>query len=217
MKMNAEKYVQDIVRKIKCTNRKKREIKDQLLSDIAIRQESGEAVEQIMESMGTADEIAEAFEQNLSEADKKAYKWRKIWMTIGSIVLVLFFLCLLAWWYIPKAVDISGDGRFTQEKVAAEVEKIIGLLDENDYESLRGKAAEEIQTLLNQETVGGVKDAISTDWGERQSIGNVYLGGVKQKGKLLIVTQVDVIYENVSVVYTISFDENMKLAGLYMR
>lgn len=217
MKMNAEKYVQDIVRKIKCTNRKKREIKDQLLSDIAMRRESGEAVEQIMESMGTAEEIAEAFEQNLSEADKKAYKRRKIWMTICSIVLVLFFLCLFAWWYIPKAVDISGDGRFTQEKVAAEVEKVIELLDENDYESLRGMAAEEIQTLLNQETVGGVKDAISTDWGERQSIGNVYLGGVKQKGKLLIVTQVDAIYENVSVVYTISFDENMKLAGLYMR
>ncbi|MBD5458530.1 MAG: DUF3887 domain-containing protein [Lachnospiraceae bacterium] len=215
--MEAEKYVNGIVREIKCTNMKKKEIKAQLLSDISMRQESGESMEQIMESMGTAKEIAEAFEQNLSEADKKAYKKRKIWMTIGSIVLVLFFLCLFVWWYIPKAVDISGDARFTQEKVAVEVEKVIELLDENDYESLQGMAIDEIRTMLNQETVGGVKDAISTDWGERQSIGNVYMGGAKQKGKMLVVTQVDAIYENVSVVYTISFDENMKLAGIYMR
>lgn len=174
-------------------------------------------MEQIMESMGTAEEIAEAFEQNLSKADKKAYKRRRILMTIGSIVLMLLLLCLFVWWYIPKAVDIGGDDRFRQERVSAEVEKVIELLDENDYESLQEISAEKIRAMLNQETVGGVKDVISTDWGERQSIGNVYIGGVKQKGKLLIVTQVDAVYENVSVVYTISFDENMELAGLYMR
>ena len=138
-------------------------------------------------------------------------------MTIGSVVLALFFLCLFVWWYIPKAVDINGDARFTQEKVVPEVEKVIELLDKNDYESLQGMAINEIRTMMNQETVGGVKDGISADWGERQSIGNVYMGGAKQKGKLIVVTQVDVIYENVSVVYTISFDENMRLAGLYMR
>lgn len=215
--MEAEKYVQDIVGKIKCTDKKKKEIKDQLLSDIAMRRNAGESMEQIMEGMGTAGEIAEAFEQNLSEADKKAYKRRKIWMTIGSIVLVLFFLCLFVWWYIPKSADISGDDRFTQEKAAEKVEKVIELLDENDYDSLQGMAVAEMRTMLNQETIGGVKDTISADWGKRQSIGNVYMGGVKQKGKLLIVTQVDAIYENVSVVYTISFDENMELAGLYMR
>lgn len=215
--MEAEKYVNSIVKKIKCTNAKKREIKTQLLSDIAIRRKSGESMEQIMESMGTAEEIAEAFEQNLSKADKKAYKRRRILMTIGSIVLMLLLLCLFVWWYIPKAVDIGGDDRFRQERVSAEVEKVIELLDENDYESLQEISAEKIRAMLNQETVGGVKDVISTDWGERQSIGNVYIGGVKQKGKLLIVTQVDAVYENVSVVYTISFDENMELAGLYMR
>lgn len=215
--MEAEKYVNDIIREIKCTNAKKKEIKNQLLSDISMRQKAGESMEQIMESMGTAEEIAAAFEQNLSEADKKVYKRRRVWMTIGSIVLVLFFLCLFVWWYIPKTVDISGDVRFSQEKVTIEVEKVIELLDENDYLSLQGMAIDEIRTMLNQETVGGVKDAISADWGGRQAIGNVYMGGAKQKGKLIVVTQVDVIYENVSVVYTISFDENMRLAGLYMR
>ena len=119
--MEAEKYVNSIVKKIKCTNARKKEIKTQLLSDIAMRHESGESVEEIMESMGAAEEIAEAFEQNLSKADKKAYKRRRILMTIGSIVLVLFLLCRYVWWLIPKAADIGGDTLLSQEKVTIEV------------------------------------------------------------------------------------------------
>ena len=60
--MNAEKYVNDIVGKIKCTEVKKKEIKTQLLSDISARMEQGESLEQIMESMGTVQEIADALE-----------------------------------------------------------------------------------------------------------------------------------------------------------
>lgn len=215
--MEAEKYVNSIVRKIKCTGTKKKEIKNQLLSDIAMRRETGETLEQIMESMGTAAEIAEAFEQNLSEADKKAYKKRKILGNIASIIVVLFIVSLYVWWYIPKAADISGDSRFAQEKVEAEVEKVIELLDREDYDALSEMALEEIQGAMNQETIGGVKDGIGEEWGNRQSLGNIYMGGIRQKGKVMVVTQVDAIYENISVVYTITLDENMKLAGLYMR
>ena len=50
-----------------------------------------------------------------------------------------------------------------------------------------------------------------------QSIVKVYMQGLKQKGKVMVVTQVDAVYENVSVVYTISFDEDLRLGGLYMR
>jgi len=215
--MEAEKYVNSIVRKIKCTGTKKKEIKNQLLSDIAMRRETGETMEQIVESMGTAGEIAEAFEQNLSETDKKAYKKRKLLEHMGTIVLVLLLLCLYVWWYIPKAADLTGDARFTQEKVTAEVEKVIELLNQEDYETLYEMSIDEIRPAMNQETIDGVKDAICGDWGEMQSVGTIYAGGMKQKGKLMVVTQVDVIYENVSVVYTITFDEDMKLAGFYMR
>ncbi|MCM1174385.1 MAG: DUF3887 domain-containing protein [Blautia sp.] len=215
--METEKYVNSIVRKIKCVGAKKKEIKNQLLSDIAMRREAGETMEQIMESMGTAAEIAEAFEQNLSKADKKAYKRRKFWENTGSIVLVLLLLCMYVWWYIPKTADISGDERFAREKITEAAKEVIELLDKEDYESLYAMSIEEIQEAMNSGTIGGVKDGISADWGKRQSIGSIYTGGIKQKGKLMAVAQVDVIYENVSVVYTITFDENRKLAGLYMR
>lgn len=213
--MDAEKYVKKIVRNLKCTGAKKKEIGDSLLSDIAARREQGEAMEQIMESMGSPEEIAEAFSQNLSDADRKAYKRRRIGMTIGQIVAALVFLSVLAWWMIPKPAALGDD--LSQEAVTASVENVIVMLNQNDFDGLQELAVDELKSKLTQETMDEVRKGISEDWGEMQSIGKVYMQGVKQKGKVIVVTQVDAVYENVSVVYTISFDEDLRLGGLYMR
>lgn len=213
--MDAEKYVKKIVRNLKCTGAKKKEIGDSLLSDIAARREQGEAMEQIMESMGSPEEIAEAFSQNLSDADRKAYKRRRIGMTIGQIVAALVFLSVLAWWMIPKPAAFGDD--LSQEAVTASVENVVIMLNQNDFDGLQELAVDELKSKLTQETMDEVRKNISEDWGEMQSIGKVYMQGVKQKGKVIVVTQVDAVYENVSVVYTISFDEDLRLGGLYMR
>lgn len=213
--MDAEKYVKKIVRNLKCTGAKKKEIGDSLLSDIAARREQGEAMEQIMESMGSPEEIAEAFSQNLSDADRKAYKRRRIGMTIGQIVAALVFLSVLAWWMIPKPAAL-GDN-LSQEAVTASVENVVVMLNQNDFDGLQELAVDELKSKLTQETLDEVRKSISEDWGEMQSIGKVYMQGVKQKGKVIVVTQVDAVYENISVVYTISFDEDLRLGGLYMR
>lgn len=213
--MDAEKYVKKIVRNLKCTGAKKKEIGDSLLSDIAARREQGEAMEQIMESMGSPEEIAEAFSQNLSDADRKAYKRRRIGMTIGQIVAALVFLSVLAWWMIPKPAVLGDD--LSQEAVTASVENVVVMLNQNDFDGLQELAVDELKSKLTQETMDEVRKGISEDWGEMQSIGKVYMQGLKQKGKVMVVTQVDAVYENVSVVYTISFDEDLRLGGLYMR
>ena len=213
--MDAEKYVKKIVRNLKCTGAKKKEIGDSLLSDIAARREQGEPMEQIMESMGSPEEIAEAFSQNLSDADRKAYKRRRIGMTIGQILAALVFLSVLAWWMIPKPASLGDD--LSQEAVTASVENVIVMLNQNDFDGLQELAVDELKSKLTQETLDEVRKGISEDWGEMQSIGKVYMQGLKQKGKVMVVTQVDAVYENVSVVYTISFDEDLRLGGLYMR
>ena len=213
--MSTEKYVKEIVSKLKCTEAKKKEIRSQLLSDLAAREEQGETLEEIMESMGSPQEIAEAFHQNLSDADRKAYRRSRIGLMAGSAVLLLIFLMAGAWWIIPKQADI-GDSP-SQEEISASTENVISLLDRNDFEALQDISLEKMQPVLTQETIDRARQNIADDWGELCSIGKIYIQGMRQKGKLIIVTQVDAIYENVSVVYTISFDKDLKLGGLYMR
>lgn len=216
--MNAEKYVNDIVKRIKCTGARKKEIENQLLSDIAMRREQGETIEQIIESMGPAQEIAEDFCQNLSDADRKAYRRKKIGVILGAVSAVLLIVLLIAayiWWLLPKPAELKTD--FSQEEISAEVQRVIEMLDQNDFEALQEAAVEELRTVLTQDMIDKVRQDISNDWGGRQSFGHVYVQGAKQWGKYIIVTQTDVIYENISVVYTITFDEELRLAGLYMR
>ena len=213
--MNAEKYVKEIVTKVKCTGAKRKEIGSQLLSDIAARREQGETLEEIMESMGQPQEIAEAFCQNLSDADKKAYRRSRIRKIVVDIVLMLIVVSILTWWMMPKPAVLGDD--LSQEEIEASVGNVISLLNEDDFDGLQDIATDELKDKLTRETIDSVRQDISEDWGGMQSIGRVYAQGIKQKGELIIVTQTDAIYENVSVVYTISFDENLRLGGLYIR
>lgn len=213
--MNAEKYVKEIVTRVKCTGAKRKEIGSQLLSDIAARREQGETLEQIMESMGQPQEIAEAFCQNLSDADKKAYRRSRIRKVIVDIVLMLIVVSILTWWMMPKPAVLGDD--LSQEEIEASVENVISLLNEDDFDGLQDIATDKLKNKLTRETIDMVRQNISEDWGGMQSVGRVYAQGIKQKGDLIIVTQTDAIYENVSVVYTISFDENLRLGGLYIR
>lgn len=215
--MSADKYVEDIVSKIKCTTAKKKEIRTQLLSDISMRIEQGESLEQIVESMGTAQEIADAFMQDLPEAEKKSYRKKTIGVIIGSVVAGLLLMVCYIWWALPKTVDIDGLKLCSEEELTARVAEVVELLDRDDFEALRETSIVEMRQLLTPETIDQVRGTISDDWGGRQTIGTVYTQGMKQKGKLLIVTQTDVIYDNVNVVYTITFDADLKLAGFYMR
>lgn len=215
--MSAEKYVKDIVSKIKCTGAKKKEIEKQLLSDISMRMEQGESLEQIMESMGTAQEIADAFSQNLPEAERKIQRKKRIGIIIVMIVTGVFLLGAYVWWIFPKPLDIKNIESVTEEAVDAQVETVVTLLNGNDFETLRGMAIDEMQNVLTQEVIDQARDPISDDWGEMLMVGFTYVQGIQQKGRVFIVTQTDVMYENVSVTYTITFDEDLKLAGVYMR
>ena len=215
--MSVEKYVKDIVSKIKCSRTKRKEIKVQLLSDISMRMEQGETLEQIMESMGTAQEIAAAFSQDMPETERKARRKRKMGIIIAAIVIGLFLLCAYVWWVFPKSLNIKDVESVTEEAIDTQVETVVTLLNENDFETLRGMAVDEMQNALTQETIDKARSPISDDWGEMLMIGSTYAQGIRQKGRLFIVTQTDVMYENVSVTYTITFDEDLKLAGIYMR
>ena len=96
--MDAQKYTGAIVRKIKCSGKKKKEIKKQLMMDIEMRMKQGEKLEEIILQMGTVKEIADSFNENISPEEKRRYNKNKVLKNIISIVAVLGVLVLLAYW-----------------------------------------------------------------------------------------------------------------------
>ncbi|MBR3599378.1 MAG: DUF3887 domain-containing protein [Lachnospiraceae bacterium] len=112
-----------------------------------------------------------------------------------------------------ETVDVYASSEVEEKTI-----EIIQLLSHNDYKTLRDKyAIEELKELLNDEYMIEAKNMISSDWGELCDIGTVYSAEVTQNNVLYTVVQANATYDNVSIAYTITFDDELKLAGIYFR
>ena len=107
---------------------------------------------------------------------------------------------------------------YVSKMVEEKTKEVIELVSNNDYQTLRDDyAVEEMKEVLNEEYMLEAKSMISDNWGELKNIGTVYAADVTQNNITYTVVQVNATYENLSIAYTITFDENIKLAGVYFR
>ena len=66
-KMNQNSYVNAAVRKIQCSDKKKKEIKQQLLQDVKKGMEHGKSIHEVIGDLGTPEQIAEMWNKKVSE------------------------------------------------------------------------------------------------------------------------------------------------------
>lgn len=216
--MKQKTYIKAIIKKIKCSKKNKIEIMKQLKSDICIALENGESLEMIITRMGTPSEVAREFNENISEIEIKSTRKSKIIMIIGIIVGILVVLGVLVHWALPKTKDIANSTIFDKEIVASQSEIIIGLLDEGAYEILiEDYADDKMNNVLTGEVLEKVKKTIDDSWGDYITITYLNMIEVVQMGKTYVVVQVNARYDEFNVTYTVIFDKDLKLAGLYMK
>lgn len=215
--MTEEKYVKSIVKKVKCSGRKRKEIKAQLLSDISMAKENGESLASIMERMGSCSAVAGEFNENMTPLEVKKYKRSRNLKLVGLIPAILILFCLCIYWLLPKAEAIEKGGVFKESLVKAQMENVITWVGEDDYEQLEDISISVLKPTFEGNTFPQAKASISEDWGEFKSYGKFYFSQIKQQGKTYAVGQVTVNYENTNVTYTITFDKDLNLAGLYIQ
>lgn len=215
--MDEKRYVNAVARKLKCGGKRKREIRRQLLADMQARENQGERLDDIISRMGKAEEIAEGFNENISVEERKRYARNRVLKIVIPIALALLFLGMAGYWLFPKTVDIEKSRYFDKEEVEAAMKETVELLDAEEYAALQGNATAQMQPLLNAETRESMRETLSDDWGERRQFGAVYLVEVVQGNRHLAVGEMTVTYENVSVTYRLSYDEDMRFAGIYVR
>ncbi len=215
--MGEKKYVNAVARKLKCDGKRKREIKKQLLADIQMRENQGERLEEIISRMGKAGELADGFNENISVEEQRRYARNKVLKIVIPTVLAVIFIGMAGFWMLPKTVDIEESRVFDKEEVEAVMKETIELLDAEDYDALQKNAIPTMKPLLNAETRENMRRTLSDDWGERKQFGAVYMVEVIQGNSHLAVGEMTVTYENVSVTYRLTYDEDMRFAGIYVR
>ena len=94
-----------------------------------------------------------------------------------------------------------------------QAEKIIGLLNAEDFDSLQSLVVQDMQEIMNKERMDEGKARISEDWGDFVSIETMQDAEIIQRGAHIAAVYVTAEYENIEVHYTLAFNEDMKLAS----
>lgn len=212
-----ENYVKKIGKLLTCGKKRREEIKKELSTDIDAAVAAGEKEEEIIARMGKAEEIAKSFNQSFSEDELKIFRKERRIRRLIDILAVIVVMAVLFWWMIPKNTWLKDSKRFDETAVQKQAEEVVKLLDAGDYAGLRAMADSKMAGLINEEEMETARDNLTEDWGGFQNYGSVYLIESTQRGIHSAVVQMTAAYENTSVTYTISFDEDLKLTGLYMK
>lgn len=215
--MKQHQYIHSVVRRLKCSARRKADIRQELEADIRAAQEQGESWEQIEQRMGSPAAAAAEFNESFSPEEQRAARRSRILKTVAGLIVILAAAVLLLSFLIPRSYPLGTHTGFNQQAVSSATHEVIALLDAEDYESLRAMSATQMHDVLSPETMQKVKDQIGTDWGSLEAFGTEYMADVKQLGKWYATVQTVAVYENATITYTISFDESMQLAGLYLK
>ncbi|MEG0277003.1 MAG: DUF3887 domain-containing protein [Coprobacillus sp.] len=209
-----DKYIKNVYKALGCSKDEKERIIKDLKSDIMIALENGEKIEDIKIRLGTPQEYAKEFNDNLGVVKKSHYK-----IIIGLLVAVILVIaCYFGYRYLstPKTIPISESKIFDEEKVMSSSKQIIELVNQKNYQEVKSLCSDILKPAFNGE---GFEDALKQlgDLGEYQKISEYQFVEYKDKGQTVAVGDIVTLYQKRTVIYRLTFDKDMKLDGIYLR
>ncbi len=218
--MTSKKYIYEVAKRLKCAPDKRRELQQKVMSDVNKSLKKGSTMEDIEKSMGTPKELAAKLNNSLSEEEVQEYKKSKRKNFFVTALVFLITFGLFFWWWWPKTSPIEKSKVFQEATLQSKAEEVIAMVYEEEYTELSNCSNAALKATFDKMTEKDWDEAkarMSFDWGEFKSVGNVTMTEVTQMGAKLATIKLDAYYENVTIHYTLSFDDGMQLAGLYLQ
>jgi uncharacterized protein YpmS len=135
--------------------------------------------------------------------------------TILYRVLTLVLLAVLNLGALSGCAAKLPEG-FDEAEVKAAAENVIDLLNQSDSEGLNALMTDEMKTLLTDDVQAQIFTLVE-DSGAFQEISDLKMTGATENGVTFAAVVAHAKYANREITYTISFDQNMNLAGLYLK
>lgn len=143
----------------------------------------------------------------------------KMWIVVLCSILVLIGIIMaVSVIFSSKTTLLEESKLFDKENVKKNAQEVIGTVSTDDYSSLLTVYAnEELATEVTMKKLLDAKNTINSDWGLMQQIVKEEYYAVENRKVTYAVAIMEVQYENVNITYTLSFDTDMKLAGIYLK
>ena len=117
----------------------------------------------------------------------------------------------------PAAEQEQEQAPFDVQVVEQHVMATIERFEKDDITGLQREATAELRPHLTAEQISGAKAEFAPKWGARGGVGKPLMTAGKEDGKWYVICELAVGYKATAVVYRLTYDENMKLAGFFVR
>ncbi len=215
--MEKNKYVKEVEKKLVCRKEKKAEICKDLISDIEAALESGEEWADVEKRLGTPTELAAEFNENLPAQDKKKSRNKTVFIILAVLAVFIIAAVALIVSRFPKTAEIGSSGLFDEAVVHERAVEVIRLAAEENWDVLLQEySASALQDAVSGEDLDAAKKLLGT-WGEYEKITSEYMQEITASGTTMAVVQMVALFEEKSITFTLTFDQDMKLAGIYMK
>ena len=106
---------------------------------------------------------------------------------------------------------------FDEKVLEQHVMATVARFEKGDIDGLQAEATTELRPHLTAEQISGAKAEYAPKWGARAGVGKPLMTAGKEGDKWYVICELAVGYKATAVVYRLTYDENMKLAGLFIR
>ena len=106
---------------------------------------------------------------------------------------------------------------FDVQVVEQHVMATIDRFEKDDIAGLQREATLDLRPHLTAEQVTGAKAEFAPKWGPRGAVGKPLMTAGKEGDNWYVICELAVGYKATAVVYRLTYDENMKLAGFFVR
>lgn len=136
----------------------------------------------------------------------------KLAMAIRISVAMLVILLVATGCSAGKLAD-SFDGA----AVEAKAKNVVETLNLGDYAAVVGMLRQDLQDDLPEDKIKAAVEQVYGKAGAFESFDKVILAGQKAEGKEIAVAVVQAKYQDKKVTFTLSFDQDLNLIGLFMK
>ena len=116
-----------------------------------------------------------------------------------------------------QAEAVQEQAPFDVKVVEQHVMATIARFEREDITALQLEATQELRPHLTAAQVTGAKAESAPKWGARAGVGKPLMTAGKEGDKWYVICELAVGYKETAVIYRLSYDENMKLAGFLVR
>mgnify|MGYP000950224494 FL=1 len=116
-----------------------------------------------------------------------------------------------------QAEAVQEQAPFDVKVVEQHVMATIARFEREDITALQLEATQELRPHLTAAQVTGAKAEFVPKWGARTGVGKPLMTAGKEGSKWYVVCEIAVGYKATAVIYRLTYDENMKLAGFLVR